>query len=69
MSTRERGRRRAKVIITGQVVAPGTLPSRDVDRLAVEGRRRLALVALGELIFKVQQGNTMADPSRPTLPV
>ena len=63
MNPRAHGRRRAKVVITGQVVPPGTLPGRDVDRLAADARRRLALVALGELILKVQQGDTTAEPA------
>lgn len=56
-------RRARGLTITGQVLAPGTLPGRTVDRLAVDERRRLALVALGGLILKVQRGDATAEPA------
>lgn len=64
MTARAKGAQRGRgLVIAGRVVPPGTLPGRNVDRLAVDERRRLALVALGDLILKVQQGDTMAGPA------
>jgi len=61
-------RRGGKLTIDGTVVPPGTMRSRWAG-VTGEERRRLALVALGELVLKVQQSETTAAQASPTLDV
>ena len=67
MTSRGRSQRRAgRTTVTGSVVPPGTIPSRYPGQLTGEERRRLALVALGELVLKVQEREVEPDAPRPT---
>ncbi len=67
MTSRARSQRRAgRVTVTGGVVPSGTIPSRYPAQLTGEERRRLALVALGELVLKVQQREVEQDAPRLT---